>query len=326
MNSTITTELNNLANVSFIAFDDRFFNIIGPSPQCDKIFNVSMAVHEAPCWIPSMNKLMVAPQNQSTQLLIDLNANPPTLMNFTSTPPLGSPNGAFLYQGKIIAGTNGFRNDTPPGLYSLDLQRNTSTPILNNYRGLKFATPDDLVVDAQGQVWFTDAPFGYVNNIYSNPPELPSAVYCWNMTSGAISVVVDTLPWPNGIAFSPDNQTVYITNTPLNATGAIEPLLPRAVYAYDLQPPHTLMNQRTFYVPDSHVADGIKVSENGYVFTAAGSTVDVVSPDGDLLGKISTGTETMNNLAFVPNGELWMTGQGGIWRARIAENGILNYG
>jgi hypothetical protein len=44
------------------------------------------------------------------------------------------------------------------------------------------------------------------------------------------------------------------------------------------------------------------------------------------MGKIATGDEIMNNLVAVPGGEWWFTGQGGIWRARIAEQGIVNYG
>jgi hypothetical protein len=80
-------------------------------------------------------------------------------------------------------------------------------------------------------------------------------------------------------------------------------------------------------VPDTYVADGIKISENNYLFAATGNTIDVIrASDGILMGKIATGTEIMNNLVAVPGGEWWFTGQGGIWRARIAEQGIVNYG
>lgn len=102
----------------------------------------------------------------------------------------------------------------------------------------------------------------------------------------------------------------------------------RGVYAYNYSlDSSSLTNRRLVYVPDTHVADGLKVSQSGYIFTAAGSSIDVVRPsDGILLGKIATGTEVMNNLVAVPGGEWWLTGQGGIWRARIAESGNVNYG
>jgi len=79
-------------------------------------------------------------------------------------------------------------------------------------------------------------------------------------------------------------------------------------------------------VCDVHVSDGIKIAESGLIFTAAGSSIDVVDPNnGVLLGKIVTSNETMNNLVAIPGGE-WFTGQGGIWRARIATQGTVNYG
>ena len=78
---------------------------------------------------------------------------------------------------------------------------------------------------------------------------------------------------------------------------------------------------------DVHVSDGIKIAESGLIFTATGSSIDVVDPNnGVLLGKIVTSNETMNNLVAIPGGEWWFTGQGGIWRARIATQGAVNYG
>lgn len=52
----------------------------------------------------------------------------------------------------------------PPGLFTFDPKTNKSTTLLNNYRGLRFATPDDLVVDQYGNILFTDAPFAYVSH------------------------------------------------------------------------------------------------------------------------------------------------------------------
>ena len=102
----------------------------------------------------------------------------------------------------------------------------------------------------------------------------------------------------------------------------------RGVYAYNYSAEtSTLTNRRLIYVCDVHVSDGIKVAETGLIFTAAGSSIDVVDPsDGVLLGKIVTSNETMNNLVAIPGGEWWFTGQGGIWRARIATQGTVNYG
>lgn len=70
-----------VSKASFIAFDAVFFDIVGPNAICEKIFNVSEGVHEAPIWLPGINKLLVSPLNQSFQLLIDLNSNPVCHLN-----------------------------------------------------------------------------------------------------------------------------------------------------------------------------------------------------------------------------------------------------
>jgi hypothetical protein len=102
----------------------------------------------------------------------------------------------------------------------------------------------------------------------------------------------------------------------------------RGIYAFDYDSSLSIIsNRRLIYVPDTYVADGIKISDNNYLFAATGNTIEVIrASDGILMGKISTADEIMNNLVAVPGGEWWFTGQGGIWRARIAEQGIVNYG
>ena len=105
-------------------------------------------------------------------------------------------------------------------------------------------------------------------------------------------------------------------------------LMVSGVYAFDYSSTQsTLSNRRLIHVPDTHVADGLKVSETGYIFTATGSSIDVVRPDdGVLVGKIVTDDDIIYNFVAVPGGEWWFTGRNSIWRARIAEQGIVNYG
>ncbi len=80
----------------------------------------------------------------------------------TANPPLDSVNGAYLSNGTIICGTTGLGLTSPPALYIFDPKTNISKPLLNNYRGLRFGTPNDLIVDQRGNILFTDAPFGHV--------------------------------------------------------------------------------------------------------------------------------------------------------------------
>lgn len=158
--------------------------------------------------------------------------------------------------------------------------------------------------------------------MYDRPPETAPSVYRFNMSSGGLHVVDQTIRWPNGIAFSPDEKILYVTETPIGLDNNTQP---HAITAFDVVNSRMLANKRTVYVPDTYFGDGLKVSETGNLYTAAGSAIDVVTPGGELLGKIhGDPTETFNNLVFLPNGEIYITGVKGIWRARIKEQGIVH--
>ena len=148
-----------MSQASFVAFDQRFFDVLGENPLLEKLFDLPEGTHEAPNLLPQQNKVFVSNFNFTYEYLIDLNDEPPTIHNITASPALESVNGGFLYKDKLIVGTDGFRNSTPPGLYTFDPATNRSEALLNNYRGLQFSTPDDLVVDDHDQVWFVDAPY-----------------------------------------------------------------------------------------------------------------------------------------------------------------------
>jgi len=163
----------------------------------------------------------------------------------------------------------------------------------------------------------------------------PAAYYALNLNTGALSVVDDRVPFPNGITISPDNKTIYVTNTPVvgetiltnitgTSTGGI--FSTRGIYSYTIESPHSWTNRQLFYSSDAYIGDGIKTDTQGNIWISCGTGIDVVSPEGTLLGKIQTGTYSTNNLGFAPNGELWAVGPGAIWRVKVAQEGIINYG
>ena len=80
-----------------------------------------------------------------------------------------------------------------------------------------------------------------------------------------------------------------------------------------------MRNRRAVYYTDQWIPDGIKVAKSGNIYTAAGNFIDVVDPQGVLLGKIRTPTFT-TNLVFSGQGGLWLVGQGAAYRVTLAEN------
>ncbi|KAL8801309.1 MAG: hypothetical protein Q9200_006983 [Gallowayella weberi] len=167
-----------VAEADFLVFDEeRASGILGPAPSYEFIFAAPEAVHEAPVFVPSQNKLYLSqvrksgrevsfrdlapPPGYLPQLVVDLNRVPPTLSEFLSDPPVYAPNGGTFHNGHIYWGASGGNNsiggmEQRVGLRTLDPATNKSTTILNNYFGYYFNNVDDLFVHPNGDVWFTD--------------------------------------------------------------------------------------------------------------------------------------------------------------------------
>jgi hypothetical protein len=155
-----------VGKADILVFDQqRAFSVLSSAPTVQKLFNVSEAVHEAPVYVPSLNKLFLSqlapPPGFLPQLVVDLNTEPPTLSEFISDPPVYAPNGGTYHNGLIYWGASGGNDsiggtEQRSGLRTLDPLTNKSTTLLDNYFGLYFNTVDDLFVDSTGAVWFTD--------------------------------------------------------------------------------------------------------------------------------------------------------------------------
>jgi sugar lactone lactonase YvrE len=250
-------------------------------------------------------------------------------------PPVYAPNGGTFRDGLIIFGASG-SNATTPGatqyvsIRTVDPATNKSTVLLNNYFGSYFNNIDDLAVHPiSREIFFTDPYYSYYNGLtdYAQP-QLPAASYRFNPDTGAVVLIDDTLKEPNGIAFSPDGSTLYISDTggvegsrapgavggktTFNATG------PRTIYAFDVANNGTLIfNKRSFYLAQDWVPDGLKVAANEVVLTGAGIGVDVIAPTGELILRIQT-NYTVQNFAWVGRNltELWIMGNYGVSRVR----------
>jgi len=171
-NATFASELSEAGNASFLIFDPRFIDILGPNPQLELIFNLSTNVHEAPSFIPSLNVVFFSELETANQFFIQLNNTPPTITNVTFTPPIFSINGGTYSarDGKLYLAANG-GNGTVPAVWSADPVTRQSQVLVNNFRGLHLNSPDDVVVsNSSGLVYFTDPFYAYVSLLltYSN--------------------------------------------------------------------------------------------------------------------------------------------------------------
>jgi gluconolactonase len=189
------------------------------------------------------------------------------------------------------------------------------TGVVDRYRGKRLNSPNDLVFAHDGALWFTDPPFGLLNGMNKDPAkELPyNAV--WRYAGGTLTPVITDLALPNGIAFSPDGATLYVSDYAVNT-----------IYAYPVAAGGTLGPRRTVIaMPDGGEggADGMKVDTRGNIWATGPGGIRIITPQGKVLGQIRL-PEVAANLAFAGDGHtLYITASTSVYRLRTKVAGVL---
>lgn len=190
------------------------------------------------------------------------------------------------------------------------------TPYLSDYQGKRLNSPNDLVFDAEGGLWFTDPPFGLFNGMNKDPAkQLPyNAVFRY--AGGELKPVITDLALPNGIGLSPDGKTLYVTD--------YGP--PGVIYAYRIGASGALSDRRTviaFPAGGGGGADGLKVDRAGNIWATGPGGIRIVTPQGKILGQIKL-PEVAANLAFAGDGHtLYITASTSVYRLKTKIAGIL---
>jgi gluconolactonase len=169
------------------------------------------------------------------------------------------------------------------------------TVLADTYQGKRLNSPNDVVVQSDGSIWFTDPTYGILSDYegYQSAPEQPvRGVYRVDGGSGEISCVVDDFCQPNGLALSPDEGTLYIADSGASHDGT----KPRHIRAFDVAG-GKLSNDREFAVIDAGIPDGIRTDMAGNLWSSAADGVHCFAPDGHRLGKILV-AEPVANLTF----------------------------
>jgi len=187
---------------------------------------------------------------------------------------------------------------------------------LTDYQGKRLNSPNDLVFARDGSLWFTDPPFGLFNGMDRDPAkQLPyNAVFRY--AKGALTPVITDLKLPNGIGFSPDGKTLYVTD--------YGP--PGTIYAYKVGANGAVSDRRVliaFPAGGGGGADGLKVDTRGNIWATGPGGIRVISPQGKVLGQLKL-PEVAANLAFAGDGRtLYITASTSVYRLRTKVAGVL---
>jgi gluconolactonase len=170
------------------------------------------------------------------------------------------------------------------------------TVLAARHEGKRLNSPNDVVVKSDGSIWFTDPTFGILGYYegHKDESELTPAVWRIDGRTGALSMVADDIPGPNGLAFSPDEKILYVVGSRAE---------PRDIRAYDVNDGAKLANPRILINADGGTPDGFRVDVDGNLWCGWGMGEDaldgvrVFNPHGEPIGHIKL-PERCANLCF----------------------------
>ena len=298
--------------------DPALDNIIDPSATIE-VLSDGYQWSEGPVWVESEKMLLFSdvPTNtvykwtERDSIEVYLKPSGYTGESSSNSAEEGSNGLALDAQGRLILCQHGDRRlavlDAPLG----EPQSRFST-LAGTYDGKKFNSPNDVAIRRNGDFFFTDPPYGMPKNLQQEIPF--QGVY--KLADGSVTLLVDSLTRPNGIAFTPNEKTVIVANSDPDKA---------MWYAFDIGDGDSLVNARIFFdatesaKTESGLPDGLKIDRQGNVFATGPGGVWIFDKNGKVLGKIKLPVATAN-CAFSPDEKtLFMTADNYLLRLKMRD-------
>ncbi|MFL5750196.1 MAG: SMP-30/gluconolactonase/LRE family protein [Chloroflexota bacterium] len=187
--------------------------------------------------------------------------------------------------------------------------------------GKRFNSPNDVVVASDGAIWFTDPTYG-IDSDYEGrraPSEIGrSRVYRVDSSDASVRVVADDFVQPNGVAFSPDERRLYVSDT--GRTHVEDG--PAHIRVFDVHD-GSLTGGEVFAESPAGLFDGFRLDEEGNVWTSAGDGVRCYEPEGNLIGFIRL-PDPVANVCFggPARNRLFICATGGVYAVYLRANGV----
>ena len=194
------------------------------------------------------------------------------------------------------------------------------TPLAHQFNGKSLNSPNDIVTHSDGSIWFSDPTYG-IDSDYEGERAVSeigaSNVYRLTPSAQLQAVVTDRLK-PNGLAFSSDEKTLYVSDTGASHKSDH----PKAIHRYTVHA-NNVEYAGIFCELETGMYDGFRLDTNGYLWTSAGTAVHCYAPDGSLVGAIPVG-EIVANVCFggPKLNRLYITAQTSLYAIYLNCNGI----
>jgi gluconolactonase len=317
----VITASNDLA---FVSHAPGFADVTGEEPVLRLLAEVD--AHEGPVYFADENALYfttlprpAADRSPSVQIK-RLPLDDPEDISLLAAPANGANGMASDRDGRLIVCEQGSRWE-PARISRIDRATGARETLIEDWRGLRLNSPNDVVVSSDGAIWFTDPSYGYLQG-FRPAPVVGDFVYRHDPATGETRVVADGFDKPNGIVLSPDERTLYVSDSGANQEpGSYHVSRPHHVTAFDIVDRRWLSGERLFAVVTPGFPDGLKVDRDGRVYASSFAGVQIFDPDGELLGEIHLPGAV--NFCFGGPGRdlLLITTDSAVWAAELAAKG-----
>lgn len=258
---------------------------------------------EGPVWVPAKQELLFSAVKENTIYQWNGKDTPVVFLTpsgYTDTAYRDGENGsnglALDKDGKLLLCQSGNRQVVRLNA-SFEAPKPAFTVLASNYQGKKFNSPNDLVADSRNNIYFTDPIYGLPKRADDPTRELSFEGVYKISSDGKLTLLIDSISRPNGIALSPDEKILYVGSSDDTHT---------RWYAYQLDNTGNILSGKVL-LDGSQLkkkaavhqgADGFKIDKHGNLFAAGPDGINIISPDGKLLGLIKIYNRPASNCAF----------------------------
>lgn len=218
-------------------------------------------------------------------------------------------------QGRLISCEHGTRRVTRTAADG------SITVIADSFEGKRLNSPNDVVVKSDGSIWFTDPHYGIQTNYegFKSEQELPCQVYRVDPATGDIKAVLTDFACPNGLAFSPDEDKLYVADTGV----AFDENAERHIRVFDVDADNRLSGGEVFHKVSPGFADGFRLDSDGNVWSSAADGVHCINPAGAVIGKLLV-PELVSNVCFGGRSkhQLFITATTSVYSIRLNRQGV----
>jgi gluconolactonase len=265
----------------FESYDRDFADVLGEAPRLARVAETD--AHEGPVYVADEDSLYFTSLPAGGRVAIKRLVLGSGRVEVVRDHANGANGMTLDREGRLVVCEQGSRFE-PARIARLE--RGEWVTVVDGWNGLPLNSPNDVVVAGDGAVWFTDPSYGFLQG-FRPKPQVGDFVYRHDPATGRTDVVADNFNKPNGIALSPDERTLYVTDSGANQEpGSFHPEMPHHVMAFEVRDGRHLGPGRLFAVISPGFPDGLECDAVGRVYVSSFSGVQVFAPNGDPLGQI----------------------------------------